>query len=87
MRRGQGQVPRERPQTTGAIPPPISLRARRICAEALWQLFLLNAGAGKGPGVSTPHSGVSFQIGSQGHGRISIPSPSGTVGAAIIPQE
>ena len=64
---GSGPGARERPQTTGAIPPPISLRARRICAEALWQLFLLNAGAGKGPGGSTPHSGVSFQICSQGH--------------------
>ena len=51
---------RERPQTTGASPSP-SLRARRVCEEVLRELCLLNAGAGKGPGASMPHTGVSFQ--------------------------
>ena len=55
---------RERPQTTGVSPSP-SLRTLRVCGEALWQLCLLDAGADKGPRVSIPHTGVSFQIGSR----------------------
>ena len=58
----EGSVPgaRERPQTTGARPS-LSLRACRVCGEALLPPCLVNAGAGKGPGVSMPHTGVSFQ--------------------------
>ena len=55
---------RGRPQTTGASPSP-SLRACRAGGKVPLQPFLLNAGAGKGPGVPMPHTGVSFQIGSQ----------------------
>ena len=53
---------KERPQTTGARPSP-NLRAHRVCGEALLPPCLVNAGAGKGPGVGPlPHAGVSFQI-------------------------
>ena len=55
---------RERPQTTGASPSP-SLRACRAGGKVPLQPFLLNAGAGKGPGLPMSHTGVSFQIGSQ----------------------
>ena len=55
---------RERPQTTGAGPSP-SLRAHSTLGKVLLQPCLVNAGAGKGPRVSMPHTRVSFQIGSR----------------------
>lgn len=60
MRRVQCQVPEKdpKPQVPG-LPEPQSLQG---LWEALLPPCLVNAGAGKGPGVSMPGTGVSFQI-------------------------
>ena len=77
---------RERPQTTGASPS-LSLRAHSVLGEILQQMCLLNTEASKGPGVSSPHTGVSFQIVSQERDWISVSSPSGMGVATTIPQK
>ena len=64
MRRGQCQVPEKDPQTRASSPSP-SLRAHSVLGEVLQQMCLLNTEASKGPGVSSPHTGVFFQIVSQ----------------------
>ena len=63
MRRGQRQVPEKTPNhRCRSLPEPPSSQG---LGKVLLLPCLVNAGAGKGPRVSMPHTRVSFHIGSQ----------------------
>ena len=60
MRGTQSQMPEKDPKPQVPVPPQASELAGFV-GKVLRELCLLNAGAGKGPGASMPHTGVSFQ--------------------------